>query len=538
MLGTMMDVPMLLSRLVEHAGDFHGATEVVSRCFDGGVERSDWARLRLRARRLGKALTTGGHHVDGVIGSLAWNSLNHVELIYGALGIGVGLHTLNPRLAADDLRYMAEKVGSSVIFIDHGTLALAEALAPLVPHVRQWIYMDEPGEAVPDAALPGFVTKSAYVAGVDADFAWPSFDERQAATICFTSGTTGRPKGVVYSHRALTLSAMNMTMADMYGGYQGGALECVMPIAAIFHANGWMMPFSAPMNGHKLVLIGRAFDAPSAVAMIRDEGVTVGAGVPTIWQDILAHAAAQDMSMPTLRTVLMAGSRPSAALAAQFEAMGIAMRQSWGMTEAPGAARATPSPGLDPADQALWVRERQGRAGFQTQFRIVDDAGIPLPPGSDQPGHFEVRGPSVAGRYLGEPESEAVDWLKTGDIVRLDARGALELVDRSKDVIKSGGEWISTLQLENAAMGFPGIRHAAAIGIPHPRWQERPLLLCTLAEGVESLDVEALLAHMGRTLAKWWLPEEVRVIADMPTTSTGKIDKVALRREHGRGFSV
>ena len=469
MLGTMMDVPMLLSRLIEYAGDHHGATEVVSRLYAGGLERTDWAAMRSRSRRLAKALAANGHKVDGVVGSLAWNTANHVELFYGAPGIGVALHTLNPRITTDDLRYMTEMVGSETIFIDHGTLELAEQLAPLVPQVRQWIYMDEPGDPLPQSSLPGLIAKSDYVSGFDDDFEWPSFDERQAATICFTSGTTGRPKGVVYSHRSTTLGSMNMTMADMYGGYRAGALECVMPIASIFHTNGWMMPFTAPMNGHKLVLAGRAFDAPSLIELLRGEGVTVAAAVPTVWQDILATAAAQGLDLPALRTVLMAGSRPSEALAEQFEALGIGLRQSWGMTESPGATRGTPPPGAEHwPDGAMrdWVRNKQGRVPFQVEMRLVDDEGGRIGFGSGRPGHLRVRGPNVLGRYLGEPESAAKDWLETGDIATIDADGSVNIVDRSKDVIKSGGEWISTLQLESAAMAFPSVYQAAAISIP------------------------------------------------------------------------
>ncbi|ERY35651.1 long-chain fatty acid--CoA ligase [Pseudomonas aeruginosa] len=537
MLGTIMDVPLLLSRLIDHAAVHHATTEIVARQVNGSIVRENWAGLQKRSKRLAKALTANGYGLNDCLGSLAWNTVDHLELFYGVLGIGAGLHTLNPRISHDDLRHMAEKVGTKVVFIDSGTLALAEKLQPLVPHIERWIYMDE-GEGLPQSSIPGLVTKAAFVEPFDSDFTWPQFDERQAATICFTSGTTGRPKGVAYSHRSLTLGAINMTMADMYGNYRPGALECVMPIAAVFHANAWMMPFSAPMNGHKLVLVGRAFDPESVIELIRSEGVTVAGAVPTIWQDLMQTLRRLDLQVPTLKTGLLAGTRPSLALCKEMNAFGIRVHQSWGMTEVPGAAKSTPPPGslgCDPmySDQLQYCR--QGRIGFLTEVKLLDEQGEAQPFDGAHSGHLLVRGPIVAGGYLGD-EGDKAEWLDTGDIATIYPDGTLEVVDRSKDVIKSGGEWISTLQLEAAALSHGALASAAAISIEHPRWQERPLLLCVLAQG-KQVEAQELLQHMAATLPKWWLPDEVRFIEKLPLTPTGKVDKIALRREHAQRAS-
>lgn len=540
MLGTMMEAPMLLSNLIDYAADHHGSTEIVARRLSGEVERETWAGLRSRAKRLAKALTAHGYRLDDCVASLTWNTLNHLELFYGTLGIGVGLHTLNPRLLVDDLRYMVEKIGDKAVFVDADTLPLAEKLAPLVPVVQAWIFLDENGEAPPASTLPGLISKSELVAGFDDDFEWPSFDERQAATICFTSGTTGRPKGVAYSHRSLTLTAMNMTMADMYGGYRPGARECVMPIAPIFHANGWMMPFTAPMNGYKLVLPGRAFDAKSIVELIRSEGVTVAGAVPTVWQDIADTLQRLGLDVPTLKIGLLAGTRPSHALLEKLSGFGIRLCQSWGMTETPGATRGTPPPGAENADDATRLklyRDRQGRIGFQQRLRIQDEQGNVLPFDGKQSGRLYVRGPSVSGRYVGDPVETMVDWLDTGDIARIYPDGTMEIVDRAKDVIKSGGEWISAVQLEMAAMSHPAVQMAAAIGVRHPKWEERPLLLCVLAHGA-TVSEDELKAHMLQSVAKWWLPDQIKFVDELPRNATGKLNKLKLREEYNPALVV
>jgi fatty-acyl-CoA synthase len=534
MLGLTMDFPLLLSRLIDFAAENAADTPVVGRTVDGVIERRTYRQLREGALRTAKALTANGYGVDDRIGSLAWNTVDHVELFYGVLGIGSALHTINPRLTPEHLAHMINQVDDQLIFIDPGTIRIAETVYEKTPGVRAWIYMDK-GEPLPDSPLPGLIRKSDFIAPFDSDFAWPSFDERQAATICYTSGTTGLPKGVVYSHRGITLNAMNMTMADMFGGYRPGALETVMPIAPIFHSNGWNMPFTAPMNGHKLVLPGRAFDPESIIELIRGEGVTIAGAVPTVWMDIVATLRKKGLTLPSLRVALIAGTRVPSSLFADFEEFGIEPCQTWGMTEAPGVTRGSPPPGTEqasPEDRRMLQQQRQGRIAFSVQHKIVDEDGNSLPHDGVSSGVMFVRGPMVAGRYLGQDASEAVEWLDTGDIARIFPDGTIEIVDRAKDVIKSGGEWISTQQLESAATAHGAVAQAAAISIPHPRWQERPLLLCTLKAGA-TVTAEELLAHMAGHVAKWWLPDVIMFIDAMPLTSTGKISKIDLRKIYG-----
>jgi acyl-CoA synthetase (AMP-forming)/AMP-acid ligase II len=534
MLGLTMDYPLLLSRLIDYAAQCHGSTEVVGRRVDGQIERRTYGDLREGALRLAKTLSAAGYGVDSRIGSIAWNTLDHVELFYGVLGIGSALHTINPRLTADHLAHMINQVDDQLIFIDPGTISIAEGVFQLTPGVRAWVYMGA-AETLPECPIPNLIPIADFVGATDADFSWPSFDERQAATICYTSGTTGLPKGVVYSHRGITLNAMNMSMADMFGGYRPGALEVVMPIAPIFHSNGWNMPFTAPMNGHKLVLPGRAFDAPSIVDLIESEGVTIAGAVPTVWMDIIACLKARGMRSTSLRVALVAGTRVPTSLFQEFADFGIEPCQTWGMTEAPGVTRASPPPGTEsepPEVRSALREQRQGRIAFSVEHRIQDEDGNVLPHDGVARGTMSVRGPMVAGRYLGQGADERVEWLDTGDVARIFPDGTIEIVDRAKDVIKSGGEWISTLQLEAAATSHEAVAQAAAISIPHPKWQERPLLICTLKPG-KTVQATDLLAHMADHVARWWLPDQIRFVDEMPLTSTGKISKVELRKIHG-----
>ena len=527
----MMDVPLIASRLIEHAGRHHAHTSVVTRELDGSIVHSNWGTVRDRAARLANGLLARGFTGETRMASLAWNTADHIEVYYAVLGIGAPLHTLNARLTVADLTDLVTRVDDTACFVDSANLALAAQLAPHVPMVRQWIYLgdDLPADA---PAIPGLVARGTIEAGHGARIVWPEFDERRAATICFTSGSTGRPKGVVYSHRSLLLSAINMTMADMYADLRPGALPAVCPIAPIFHANGWMMPFSAPMNGHKLVLPGRAFDAPSIVELMREGGVTLAGAVPTVWGDILAELDRSESTLPLLQTALIAGAILPENIYAGLRHHGIAPRQNWGMTEVPGATRASPPPGseaLNTTTRRELELRRQGHVSFLADLRIVDDEGVELPHDGVAAGYMQVRGPTVAARYLGEAASETRDWLDTGDISRLYPDSTMQVVDRAKDVIKSGGEWISSPALEAAATTHPAIAEAAAIAMPHPRWQERPLLLCVAVPGLEPPALDDIRAHLGQTLAKWWIPEDIRFVDSLPKGTTGKIDKKILK---------
>ncbi|MGD9661491.1 MAG: AMP-binding protein [Porticoccaceae bacterium] len=533
MRGLIMDTQLQLSRLLDYAAEYHTATEIVGLNLNGSVERLNYGMLRKRAARLANALVDNGYGFDSRQASLSWNTVNHLEVFYGSLGIGASLHTINPRLTDEHLIYMINQVEDELIFVDTTTLAIAERIHAQVPCVKTWIYLDE-GEALPNTELKSIQRKSDFVAGYSEEIQWPVFDERQAATICYTSGTTGLPKGVVQSHRGVTLSAMSMSMADGFGGYRNGALDVAMPIAPLFHTNGWQMPFTSPMNGYKLVLPGRDFSPGNLLKLIDTEKVTIAGAVPTVWMDILSHSEKTGLSLKSLRVALVAGSRPPESLLNSFEERGIEALQMWGMTEAIASTKATLAPGSEnlSADQIRKKRLRsQGRTTFLAEFQLRDEHGNIVAKDGKAQGQMYVRGDFVCSRYLGQDESQEVAWLDTGDIARIDADGTIEIVDRIKDAIKSGGEWISTPILEGAAMTHPAISQAAAIPMPHPKWQERPMLICTLKEG-ESCSKQELLKHMGTQVAKWWLPDEIIFADEIPLTGVGKINKNALREHY------
>lgn len=529
MSGLMMAEPLLLSRLIDYAADYHGTIEVVARDVDGAVQRSNWATVRSGAARLAHAMRAIGLHEGSRVASLAWNTVDHLELYYAVLGLGMPLHTLNPRLAADDLRYMVQLVEDDICFFDAANIELVRELAPLVPCIRRWIFL---GKGAPEhpGDFPGLLLARDLIAGVSDHIAWPSFDENRAATICFTSGTTGRPKGVVYSHRSIMLSAMNMSMAEMYATARPGERTCLLPIAALFHANAWMMPFSAAMNGYKLVLPGRRLDAGHVLDLIVAENVTLAGAVPTIWGDLAREMQRRGMTSSSLHTALVAGTSLPSELGRSLLDLGIVARQSWGMTEVPGAARGSPPWGATDAgsDAGAGLDQRQGRIGFQARMRIVDDHGAALPHDGKAAGHLEVQGPIVLSRYLGEAAEQSRDWLSTGDIAVIFPDSGISIVDRAKDVIKSGGEWISSPQLEAAATSHPAIRSAAAIAVPHAHWQERPILICVAEPGMKVSD-DALRTHMTNHVAKWWLPDNIHYVDALPVTSSGKVNKAALR---------
>lgn len=534
MRSSMMTTPLLLSRLLDHAAEHHSSTEIVARRNDGTVETETWAGIQKRAKRLANALNAAQLDPSRPIMSLAWSSLDHLELLYAALGMGFPLHILNPRISIDDLVYMIELSGAQAGFFDYPSAGVVAQLVSRVPHIKRWIFLDQ--NADPDPKLDfSPIRKAEFIESSDHILDWPEFDEHRTATIAFTSGTTGRPKGVAYSHRSLTLTAMNMSMADMYADSRPGEQVTAMPIAAFFHANGWLMPYTAPMNGHRLVLPGRNFGSTDLIDLIASNHVTIAAAVPTVWIDVVNALEMEGLALPSLRTALVAGSRMPPWLYDNLVARGIAVRQSWGMTEAPGATRGSPPPRSDslvPELQREVAMSRQGRIGFQTELRIVaDDACTTLPNDGRAVGHLQARGPSVVSSYIGEGCITPRAWLETGDLARIFPDGTIEIVDRIKDVIKSGGEWISSPQLEQAACSHPAVVEAAAIGVPHERWQERPLLVCKLKPHT-LLAFDELRHHMADYVAKWWLPDRVEFVAELPKTSNGKIDKRLLRERY------
>jgi fatty-acyl-CoA synthase len=538
MQGLMMDAPLLVTSIIEHAARIHADTAIVARTPEGGVHRTTYGEAHRRAKRLAKALAALGVTAGDRVGSLAWNTHHHFELFYGVSGSGAVLHTINPRLFEEQLAYIVNHAGDSWICVDAGTLSIAEKLAPCTPGVKGWIYMSVDPE--PPSSSLDLLSYERLLAAQDDDYVWPSFDERQASVICYTSGTTGQPKGVVNTHRSTILSALVMSTADMIGGYRSGARETVMPIAPMFHGNGWQMVYTAPLSGHTLVLPGRNFEADKLYELMAAEQVTMAACVPTVWMTLVDHLDRQGLRLPSMRAALIAGTTPPRSLIEALEQRhGIEVAHCWGMTEALGVTKCSMPPGYAeaPFEKRVDQKLRQGRVAFGTQLRIVDDLGEILPNDGVAFGHLQARGPMVTGAYLKQDAAISDGWLQTGDVARLHADGTVELVDRSKDVIKSGGEWISSAAIEGAAMGHPDVAQAAVIGVAHPRWQERPLLVVVRRPGRQVTAAE-LIDYLRPRMASWWLPADVTFVEALPMTATGKVHKVTLRQHFKDYVSV
>jgi fatty-acyl-CoA synthase len=533
MLALMQHHPLLVGSVIDYAADTFGAVEVVSRSIEGPITRSTYADVASRARKLAQALIRLGIEPGDRVGGASWNHDRYLEAFYGVSGFGAVLHTTNPRLFPEQLAYTIAHAGDKAMLVDLGCLEALEAVAGDLKDVETTIVLTDAAN-MPDTTLPNPVAYEELIAGEDGDYAWPEFDERAASAICYTSGTTGDPKGVVYSHRSTLLHAL-ANAAPNAGNYSHR--DVIMPVVPFFHGNGWGIPFVAPMVGAKLVLPGRAMEMAALQALIVDEGVTIAHGVPTIWLSMLEHLKAAGGGLGRLKRILTGGSAPPAALIETLARdHGIETVHAWGMTETQAASTfAMPAEGL-PATDAMAARVAQGRAIFGHEIRITDEAGAVLPRDGAAVGDLKVRGHWVASAYYRRDDAPALDdtgWLITGDVATINDHGELRLTDRAKDVIKSGGEWISSIDLENAAVGHPEIAEAAVIGVPHPKWQERPALIVVRADGGQ-IEGAALIEWLADHVAKWWLPEEVLFVEAIPHTGTGKIDKVRLRRHYAQ----
>ncbi len=536
MFGLMQDRPLLVSSLIEYAASIHGDTEVVSRLADG-IHRSSWRTIHTRAKQLAKALLALGVKPGDRVATLAWNSHRHLELYYAVSGIGAVLHTVNPRLFPEQLTYIINHAEDSLLLLDAMFLPLVSKLRPHLSTVKQFVLLaDEAATTPAREQLPGLLSYETLVAGQDAEFVWPVFDENTAASLCYTSGTTGNPKGVLYSHRSTLLHALASCMKDILAL---SSRECVLLIVPMFHANGWGVPYSAAMAGAKLVFPGAALDGASVCELLRGEGCTLSMGVPTVWLGMLAHLEKHPEARPTqLRRGLIGGSAAARSLIARLESeLSMEVIHLWGMTEmspvGTGALRPRRWEAMT-SDQQLDLKVKQGRVMWGVEMKIVDDNGRELPHDGKAFGLVKVRGPWIAKSYFKAEGGTIVDedgFFSTGDVATIDSEGFMQITDRAKDVIKSGGEWISSIDLENAALAHPAVQEAAVIGIAHPTWQERPLLLAQLKPGLTATRDE-LMEVLTQKVAKWWLPDEILFVSELPHTATGKLNKLKLREQY------
>lgn len=535
MLGLMQDQPLLISHIITHAARHHAAAEVVSKTVEGGIHRYTYADVERRARRLARALQLLDVRAGDRVATLAWNGYRHLELYYGVSGMEAVCHTINPRLSADDIAFIMRDAGDVVLFAETSFVALVEAVAPQVAgQIRAVVMLADP-DRMPSVALPPGVALLCYeelIAAADEDYVWPGFDERTAASLCYTSGTTGRPKGVLYSHRSTLLHAYAICMADVIGLR---SIDRFLPVVPMFHVNAWGTPYGAPMVGATLVMPGRHLDGASLAGLMNDERVSMSAGVPTVWLGLLQHLRASGQRLHTVRRITVGGSACPRMLFEAFAAeYGVRVEHAWGMTEtSPVGTYNAPKPGNAQltGEAEMAVRVKQGRVPYGIDMRIVGDAGAALPHDGMRSGHLQVRGAWVCSAYYGEEPGSALDeegWFATGDVASIDADGYMEITDRSKDVIKSGGEWISSIQLENIAVSHPDVAEAAIVAARHPKWDERPLLLVVARAG-HSIDTADVLRVYDGRVPKWWVPDDVVVVDELPHTATGKLQKAALR---------
>lgn len=533
MFGLMQEAPLLVSSLIEHAEHFHKAREIVTRTVEGPIHRYTYGGASSRSKKLAKALLQMGVKPGGRVGTLAWNTHRHVEAWYAGSGIGAIIHTINPRLFADQITYIINHAENEYVFTDTSFVPLLEELQDQLETVKGFVLMTD-AEHMPQTRLRGAVCYEELIANFDDDYQWPEFDERTAAAMCYTSGTTGNPKGVLYSNRSCVLHAMAGVAPDLMGA---GSNTVFLPVVPMFHANGWGIPHIAPMAGSKLVLPGPLMDGASIYELLNEEKVSLTAAVPTVWLMLLAYLEENGFALPHLERVVIGGSAAPRSMIETFEKnYGVEVRHAWGMTEMnPLGSMSTPKAGAAelPYEQQLDFKSKQGRGVYGVRFKITDDDGNDFEWNGESSGHLMVKGPWVVDRYYRDEGGDILDeggYFDTGDIANIDEEGFIQLTDRAKDVIKSGGEWISSIDLENAAVGHPDVAEAAVIGVYHPKWDERPLLIVVCREGADP-SAEDILEYLGTKVAKWWLPNDVVFVDELPHTATGKLLKTELREQ-------
>ena len=533
MLGLMQDWPLLCHKIIDNAARQHGDREVVSRSVEGPIVRTTYRDIRARALKVAQSLERDGYRLGDRIATLAWNTARHIEAWYGIMGIGAVYHTLNPRLFPEQLVWIMNHAEDKAIFVDLTFMPLVEKIAAAVPSLNKVIVLTDAAH-MPATQLPNVVCYEDWLAGADGDFAWKSFDENTAAGMCYTSGTTGDPKGVVYSHRSNVLHAMIAAMPDAMGI---SSRDTILPVVPMFHANAWGLGQSGLMIGAKLVMPGGKMDGASIYELLDTERVSFTAAVPTVWLMLLQYLEDSGKKLPHLKKVVIGGSACPRSMTKRFqENYDVEVIHAWGMTEMrPLGTLGTMKPeyaGLT-GDDRLDIQEKQGYAPFGVEMKVTDDENVERPWDGKTFGRLKVRGPAVARAYYGGAGQEQFDaegWFDTGDVAHLDKHGYMQITDRAKDVIKSGGEWISTIDLENLAVGHPDIAEAAVIGVRHSKWDERPLLVVVRKPGKDP-SKEDILGYMSGKVAKWWMPDDVAFVEEIPHTATGKIQKITLRKQ-------
>ncbi|WP_287926866.1 MULTISPECIES: 3-(methylthio)propionyl-CoA ligase [Diaphorobacter] len=536
MLGLMQSQPLLISSLISFAERHHGDGEIVSRRVEGDIHRYTYRDLARRSRQLANALDALGLQFSDRVASLAWNGYRHMEMYFGVSGSGRVLHTINPRLHPDQIAWIVNHAEDQVLCFDMTFLPLVQAVHAKCPTVKKWVVLCDSDKLPADSGIPGLTSYEDWIGGASAEYQWPTFDENSASSMCYTSGTTGNPKAALYSHRSTTLHAYAAALPDVMNL---SARDAVLPVVPMFHVNAWGIPYSAALTGCKVVFPGPALDGKSVHDLIEAEGVTFAAGVPTVWQMLLNHVKSAGLKFSTLRRTVIGGSAcPPAMITAFQDEYGVSVLHAWGMTEMSplGTLCTLKNKHLQMGkDEQMHILQKQGRAIYGVDMKIVGADGQEQPWDGKSYGDLLVRGPWILDSYYkGESplvkDEQGRGWFPTGDVATIDPDGFMQITDRSKDVIKSGGEWISSIDIENIAMAHPAVAMAACVGMPHPKWDERPIVVVALRPGAQVTREELLKFYEGKT-AKWQIPDDVVFVDAIPLGATGKMLKTRLREQ-------
>ncbi len=531
MLGLMQDWPLTVDKILDHSKNWHGHREVVTRSVEGPIVRTTYAEIHARAKRVTSVLKEWDVKLGDRIATLAWNTSRHMEVWYGIMGMGAICHTLNPRLFPEQLIYIINHAEDKIIFVDLTFIPLLEAILPHCPSVKRVVVMTDE-LSMPATKLPGAECYEALLGPASEDVVWGGFDEQTACGLCYTSGTTGNPKGVLYSHRSNFIHTLLGMQSTVLGP---SPKEIILPVVPMFHANAWGIAFAGPASGAKLVMPGARMDGEAIYELIVSEGVTFSAAVPTVWQMLLTHLRENNLTIPTVKRVMIGGSAvPESLIRAFHDEFDIEVIQGWGMTEtSPIGTTSILPPELAalPYDESMKWRVKQGMPPLGVELKLKNYAGQEMPHDGHTYGRLMIKGPTISGAYFRGEGGEILDnegFFDTGDVSTIDEHGFMQITDRAKDVIKSGGEWISSIEIENIAVGHPGVELAAVIGAAHPKWDERPVLVVKLKPGQAQNKQEHLDFLQGK-IAKWWMPDDVVFVDDIPLGATGKIDKKLLR---------